>query len=52
MKSKVYVKAAEFVGFPKLSDFEIIEQEVSEDLQDGGENVLNKTDKSSSRTIH
>ncbi|XP_076811453.1 prostaglandin reductase 1-like [Clavelina lepadiformis] len=35
MKSKVYVKAAEFVGFPKLSDFEIIEQEVSEDLQDG-----------------
>ncbi|XP_076811901.1 prostaglandin reductase 1-like [Clavelina lepadiformis] len=35
MKSKVYVKAAEFVGHPKLTDFKIIEQEVSEDLQDG-----------------
>lgn len=41
VKSKVYIKAQEFVGNPKDEDFKIIEQEVDDNLKDQGIPTLN-----------
>ena len=36
MKTKYFVKAKEFVGLPTSDDFKLIEEEIDENLQEGG----------------
>lgn len=40
MKTKYFIKAKEFSGFPTLDNFKLIEENVDENLQDGGKHDL------------
>ena len=37
MKTKYFTKTQEYEGAPKLSDFKIIEEDIDENIGDGGE---------------
>ena len=39
MKTRFFTKTKEYEGAPKLSDFKIVEEDIDENIEDGGELV-------------
>ena len=39
MKTKYFLKVNEFVGWPKLADFKLIEEDIDENLGEEGETL-------------
>ena len=43
MKTKHFIKEKEFVGLPTAANFKLVEEDIDENLQPGGNVLLNET---------